>query len=422
MPVLNSSSHVTHKALGERLEITATRITEDMCVKFCKALQGDAGYEVRIVDLSHNDIGPAIAESIITALEHTNQLEQVLLRYNNIGQPGCDALASVVNVASSLKVLDVRGNKLKGEAIRKLLKAVAMSTTITQRGLAANDLGGAGTALVTSALEKNNFVTHLDLRQNDMAVDGATHLASLLERPQCVLKNLCLFGNRLGAEGTIALASGITRNRSLETLVLGNNMFTNRACATLGSAFQRNDTIKHLDLRSNGISIQGLVSLAPGFARLQSLALSSNPLGSESADVLVKTFVRSDEIKSLDLWSCNLQDHGGIRLSGLIAASTSLTELNLAENGIEDSGASAIAKAIMHPSKSLCVLDLTGNQIGNAGATELIEAAEINRAITSVVLQGNADRNRVLHRKLEGMLAGRRLKGGDPTASTSERM
>lgn len=419
MSVLVGNSHMPHKALGERLEITATRITEDMCVKFCKALQGEAGYDVKIVDLSHNDLGPAIAESLVTALEHTNQLEQVLLRYNNIGQAGCDALASVVNVASSLRLLDVRGNKLTGDAIRKLLKSVAMSTTITQLGLAANDLGGPGVALVTSALEKNNFVTHLDLRQNDMAVDGATHLASLLERPQCVMKNLCLFGNRLGAEGTIALASGIARNRSLETLVLGNNMFTNRACGTLGSALQRNDTLRHLDVRSNGISQQGLVALAPGFSRLHSVALSSNPLGSESADILVKTFVRSDCIRSLDVWCCNLQDHGGIRLSGLIAASTSLVELNLAENGIEDSGASAIAKAILHPSKSLAVLDLTGNHIGNAGATELIEAAEVNRAVSSIVLQGNADLNRVLHRKLEGMLAGRRHREDPASSSTN---
>lgn len=405
-----------HKSLGSRLEVSSTKLVEEHCKRLCKALEGESGSTVRVCDLSYNDLGPLWSEKIANALECPPHLEEVLLRHNDIGQAGCDALASVVNVQANLRLIDIRGNRLKADDVRKLIKAIAISTTVTQLGLAANDLGAAGGALIASALEKNNFVTNLDLRQNDLAADGVQHIASLLERPTCVLTNLSLYANRLGVEGTIAFAKGLGKNRSLEVLTLGSNRCTDAACAALASAFASQNTLTHIDLKSNEITDVGLRPLMAAFSgmkKLQKLYLSANPLRRASADCIVQAFVHHEGLKVLDLWSCQLETNGAVRLSGLLAASSSIEEWNLSENGIDNAGASALAKAIAHPCKALRTMDLTLNDIGSSGATELIEAAERNPKVMSLSLHGCPSLSRVAHKKLEALLATRRQGATD---------
>eukprot|EP00758_Cryptobia_borreli_P004549 Tbor_TRINITY_DN4449_c0_g1::TRINITY_DN4449_c0_g1_i1::g.7969::m.7969 len=403
----------SYQYLGERLEITTSILSEDICAKLCKALQSEAGKAVKIVDLCQNNLRPNLSEKIGIALEGTPTVEQILMRYNNIGQLGCDALASVINVAPNLRIIDVRGNNLNVDHARKMLKAVGTSSTITQLGIGDNNLGAPGAALLSSVLEKNTVLTFLDLRQNDFTIEGAKHLASFLEKSGCVLKQLSVFGNRLGPSGMIELSEGLKRNNSLENVCLGNNMMTDTACKALSDALQKNLTIKVLDISSNGITSKGFSILAPAFSRLKSLTLSSNPLGKASADIIVQTFLGNEVLKRLDLWNCALEDHGAVRLSGLIATTTSIVEMNLTDNKIQDNGASAIAKAIAHPSKTIRVIDLISNNIGNKGAAELIIAAEINQDIHSITLNGNMELDRILQRKLEGLFMARRQQRED---------
>ena len=406
----------SHKSIGSRVEVSSTRLTDDIVLRLCKAFEGESGAHVTVCDLSFNELGPANAERIANALERPPLLQEVLFRHNSIGQSGCDALASVINTQMGLRIVDVRGNGLKADAVRRLLKAIAISTSVAQLGLAANDLGAAGGALVAAALEKNSFVTHLDLRQNDLATDGVRHIAALIERPSCVLSNVCLNGNRLGAEGVTAFSKGLAKNRSLRVLTLGANRCTDAACEALGAAITAQGSLETIDLKSNEITAVGLRPLVAAFAGLSSLRrlyLSANPLGRAAADIIVQGFVHHEGLRILDLWACQLETNGAVRLSGLLAASTSIEEWNLSENGIDNVGASALAKAIAHPCKGLRVLDLTLNAIGNAGATELIEAAERNPLVQSLALHGCPSLSRVAHKKLEALMAARRQAAAD---------
>jgi Ran GTPase-activating protein (RanGAP) involved in mRNA processing and transport len=113
---------------------------------------------------------------------------------------------------------------------------------------------------------------------------------------------------------------------------------------------------------------------------------------------------------SLDLASCELGTGGVIRVAGLIAASTSLKELNLSGNDAEDEAAAAIAKALL-PSKSLTSLDLSANRLTMDGVADLLDAVQANMRVHHLALQGNAEEvGRVVQEKVDAMLADRRRK------------
>jgi Ran GTPase-activating protein (RanGAP) involved in mRNA processing and transport len=67
---------------------------------------------------------------------------------------------------------------------------------------------------------------------------------------------------------------------------------------------------------------------------------------------------------------------------------TSVTSIYLSGNAIGDEGASALADALM-VNTSVTSIDLSSNQISDMGASALADALKVNRLVTSINLAGN---------------------------------
>ncbi|CUG92168.1 leucine-rich repeat protein, putative [Bodo saltans] len=404
------------------IEIAWTPITKDVVGTIVQVLvdDDDGKPPIRVVDLVDNRLGPKLTETICAAIEGS-QVEEILIRYNDIGRLGCEAVASVVNVSTRLRFVDLRGNKLVPMDCRKFFRSLAVSQSVQRLGLSNNNLGPEGAILLATALEKNSFITQLDVSMNNIGVDGVTSLASLLKLPAHPLRNLNIWGNRLGAQGMDVLFDAVAANRSLTVLSAGNN----NAGAGIGPAIARmlgaNSTLTSLELRSNSMTAETLLKLSDGLAQNETVAtlqlggnpLSSGPTSSQISaglDAFVKRLVKNETMTSLDLASCELGTGGVIRVAGLVGASTSLKELNLSGNDAEDEAAAAIAKALL-PSKSLTSLDLSTNRLTMDGVSDLLDAVQANTKILHLALQGNAEEvGRVVQEKVDAMLADRRRK------------
>lgn len=454
-----------------RIEIAWTPITQEVCDNICQLILEDddvpahhnraaslataplvpggrrastvhAAGPIRVVDLIENRLGPNMAATICTALE-SSLVEELLLRFNNVGRMGCDAVASVLNVSNRLRYVDLRGNRLTPPDIRRVMKSVALSTSLQRLGLSNNDLRAEGAALIAAALEKNSFLTALDLSMNSLGEEGGVAIAALLAIPGGSLRELSLWGNRLGPNGIRAVCEAIAEGKkggsssssvgagdkkstasssstgggaggggcALQKLSLGNNSGTDLCCVYLQTLLEKNRTLTSLELRSNGITSQGVSTFVAGLAHnssLQTLALSANPIGAHGADALVKTLLHHPSLTSLDVAGCGLKSEGAARFAGLIAASTVLQDLTLSDNEVTDEGCASLSKALQAPSKSLRSLDLTSNAITMTAVTEMLEAVESNPRLAHLALQGNIDIQRTALKKLDDLMIERR--------------
>ncbi|EAN90557.1 hypothetical protein C3747_140g72 [Trypanosoma cruzi] len=394
-----------------KIEMAWTRITPELCEGICRTIvDRDADVPVRVVDLIDNQLGPEQTQKIASMLE-SSTVRDVLLRYNDIGKEGCDALANVVNVSTKLQLLDIRGNGLTAACVRKLLKSISMSTALTRLGLSANKIGHEGAALLFRALEKNVYLKSLDLSLNEIGPSGAESIAHLLALPASPLKTLQLYGNHLGVAGVGLIADAVKGNRCLKDLTLGNNNATDAAAEALAEMLRENSTLETLDLRSNTLTATGVRILArDGLANnvfLVSLSLSANPIGSVGADEIAKTLImhQGGALTRLDLSSCELGPTGGMRIASLIAATITLNEVNLSGNQLDNEAAVVLSRSIVN-SISISIVDLSANEIGEWGASNLIDATQLNARISSLLLHGN-NINRIVQKKIDTLLGER---------------
>ena len=410
-------------------------------------------------------------------------------------------------MSTKLRVLDLRGNKLRSADVRKLCKAVSVSPSLTSLGLSGNLLDAEAAETIALAVDRSTRIHFLDLSSNKLGVQGAPFIAQMIAAANCPLIQLDLWNNDIGAEGCAHIARSLGSNAKLQRLCLGNNTSTstnnggggatggsfagsvssrsdgnskfggapqlavlNRGdiiCDALTYSMRQNRALRDLDLKSSEITAAGCALLAAALHEhpsLVRLSLANNPrIESAGMDALATLFAQPvSSIMSLDLSNTTLQDRGAMRLCGCLAASSSLTDVNLASNGITDVGAEALARA-MTVSPRLAIMDLTDNEIGSrpsansmggalmyipapppptatgggasrgggtrdhgpgsefgsSAATEygvgsspgvaaLIEALQQNRRITSLALLGNERVTRLTLKKIDVILSERR--------------
>lgn len=397
-----------------RMEIPWRQISAQTLDSICRALlDRDTDAPIRAIDLTDNQLGPTATQKITVCLE-SSPVTEVFIRFNDIGKDGCDGLAAVLNLSHTLQVLDIRGNHLSASDVRRLLKSVAVSTVLTRLGLGANKLGPEGAALISKALERNTYLTSLDLSVNELGLGGAQCLAELLRTPATTLQVLQLHGNYLGAAGVAAICDAVKTNKELRRLTMGNNHATDESAAAIAAMLEGNYTLEELDLRLNSLTAVGVKAIAQhGLAKntsLRSLTLSGNQVGPVGANELthVLSAHQRSVMEQLDLSSCGLMSTGGVRIASLLSTSISLKDVNLSDNGLDDEAAVCLAQNIAD-GFAISLVDVSCNDIGEEGASQLIDAALRNAQLSALVMHGN-NISRVAQKKMDNLLEERLSK------------
>ena len=173
-----------------------------------------------------------------------------------------------------------------------------MVLTLQQCRINANFL-----ATLTPALR---HLRSLVLTENPLGVKGAHVLAAYLHtNPTGPLLHLAVDRCRLGVQGVIVLAKGLTTNTSLCVLNVGQNNIRARGLQALGKMLQTNRTLQDLDIHANRITGRALAQLLHVLVRhprLRKLNCSENRLGYVG---LVALLPALPWLHELNLTKCN---------------------------------------------------------------------------------------------------------------------
>ncbi|XP_059814598.1 NACHT, LRR and PYD domains-containing protein 3-like, partial [Hypanus sabinus] len=181
---------------------------------------------------------------------------------------------------------------------------------------------------------------------------------------------------------------------SVETLSFSGMILTPIDCAFLSHVIGLCDTLKHLDLENCHIQCEAIQRLVPGLHKCQELKfvfrLGTNDLG-DSGVKLVSAALRNPEckIQILGLRGVGLTDSGAEDLVSALSTNLSLTGLNLSGNKLGDSGVSIVFAALRNPECKIQRLRLSGVGLTDSDAEDLATDLITNRSLTDLDLSDN---------------------------------
>ncbi|XP_060755162.1 NACHT, LRR and PYD domains-containing protein 12-like isoform X2 [Neoarius graeffei] len=257
----------------------------------------------------------------------------------------CSAMANMIQVSEEvMDELELKKYNTTEEGRRRLIPALR---NCRKAVLANCNLTETSCENITSALQSaNSPLRELDLSNNDLQDSGLKLLYEGLKSVKC----------------------------KLEILSLSNCKLTGSSCEDIASTLRsRNSFLRKLDLSYNDLQ-NGINRLFSGLkspnCQLDTLRISDCKLTVESCKYIAEALVKSP-LRELDLSWNDLQDAGMELLSHKLSLNCNLNILKLSNCKLTEKSCTHIISVLQKANSSLKELDLSDNDLQNAGVKVL---------------------------------------------------
>jgi hypothetical protein len=240
----------------------------------------------------------------------------------------------------------------------------------------------------------NQLLSHLDMEQLVQLLPNLTKLALTYGVKQIGMKyERMLFGMKIS--DATSLAKSVKSSDSLTTVILPRNLLDDDLLRMLMTGLMKNSSITHLDLSHNKITNHGarlLSKLLGTKSVLTSLSLCDNQIHAEGGRYLGRGLRHNESLVDLNLRLNRLTDEGGRMLFDGMRENFSLSRLNLSSNSLSVEATQALCSLLREQSCLLQSLDLSGNDLEEDEATEVLSALQNNTTLTCLDLRVNGAR------------------------------
>ncbi|KAI5086111.1 NLR family CARD domain-containing protein 3 isoform X18, partial [Silurus meridionalis] len=407
-------------------------LTEEDCADVVAALRTNPSH-LQELDLSDNTVGSRGVKELSDLLQNSNCTLKILKIVNNPeAEQACDHLTEVLGTNPLLlKELDLSG-KISGDSGVKLLSALLKdplcrseklrlrNSSVTERSC---------TDLISALTTNPSHLTELDLSENTLGNAGVIQISTLLKTPSCKLHTLLLSDCNIKHEGYAALTEALRSNPSspLIELDLRGNHPGESGVKEIRNLMNDPEyklktlrLLKSTDAQKSYLHLREVLGINP---ILQTDLDLSGKIEGDSGVEHLSALLKDPHCRpeKLQLSECNMTVKGcSALLEALRSESSTLRELNLSKNRIQDSGVkllsaelkrkhckletvrlsdcsiteegyTALAEALRsNPSSHLKELDLRGNDPGESGVKKLIEIQK-NHKLETLSLLKSAD-------------------------------
>ncbi|NXG30804.1 LR74A protein, partial [Dromaius novaehollandiae] len=157
----------------------------------CMIFSLQSNYQVKELDLSHNEFSEKGGELLGQMLASNETLELLNLSWNHLSMKGAVALGIGLRGNGSLKILDLSWNGFGNEGAKALGEALKVNNVLVQLDLSSNQIDNEGAKKLCKGLEVNGNLKVLKLANNPLTVEGATALiTSIRKNPKSVMEEI----------------------------------------------------------------------------------------------------------------------------------------------------------------------------------------------------------------------------------------
>jgi Ran GTPase-activating protein (RanGAP) involved in mRNA processing and transport len=323
------------------------------------------------------------------------------LHGNPLEQQASFALELLLTRTQTLSALVLDACRLGPGGMTGLARGLASNTSLRTLSAINNGGGLEAAAALAQALPHNNSLQELFLSYNHFGDTGLELLCESLASNQGVAV-LRVADNNAGERALLALAAALAVNHSLVSLdVSGNAAVSLAACAALGRSLALNTRLERIVCRVARIGAPQMSALVDGMLKcgvrrnrsLRGLNLAGNDLGAEGAEALARLLCNDRvDLECIDLSGNEVGDAGMLHLSKGLEYNTRLLRLRLCNNSIGPVGAARLGQALAccQTTSMLEMLDLSGNMLSDEGVIRLCEGLRNNRHLKKLSLANNA--------------------------------
>ncbi|XP_066512529.1 NACHT, LRR and PYD domains-containing protein 12-like [Hoplias malabaricus] len=283
-----------------------------------------------------------------------------------------EALKSSHCKLETLRLTDCKFTLISYESLCSALNSP--NSPLKEPGLSQTDLQDSGVKLVSEGWRSSHCTLEI-IRLNvyKLTMNSCEVHFSALKSPNSSLKLLDLSHTEL-QESEVKLISDRLKssNSKVEILRLTVCKLGEKSCEDLGSVLLVNSSLKELDLSNNDLQDSGVeklsAALKSSLCKLETLRLTVCKLGEKSCEDLGSVLLVNSSLKELDLSNNDLQDSGVEKLSAALKSSLcKLETLRLSGCLITKEGCAFLVSALSSNPSHLKELDLSYNHPGDTG-------------------------------------------------------
>ena len=252
-------------------------------------------FRISMLNISHNNIGSEGTKALARGLLQS-PISPILTglhyEYNNIDSSSVLALAEGLVNCTDLRLLNLSNNDVGPEGAAALAQRLRHCTHLQIIQLQHCNLSFDGIVALTESLFCWRKLTHLKLSDNGIVVDGAAVLLAGGLQFLTLLEQLYLSNNGISSSSAIALAEGIQYCPLLHTLDMFKNTIGSAGAVALAGGLKCKE-MKFVNLSHNNIDIESVEALATLIqdSRLQLLDLSHNNINSTGGLILITELI-----------------------------------------------------------------------------------------------------------------------------------
>ncbi|XP_072356571.1 NACHT, LRR and PYD domains-containing protein 3-like [Scyliorhinus torazame] len=358
---------------------------------------GPVLHKCQALRLGYNNLGDQGIKLLSAALRNPDCKIQKLELYNNALTHCCTGdLACALSTNQSLTDLNLGNNKLGDSGVKQLCLALGNpGCKIQKLGLGAVALTNSCAESLVDALRTNQSLTDLDLSVSNLGDSGVILLSMALRNPDCKIQKLSLWNAGLTDSCVEDLASALSKNRSLKDLNLGSNNLGDQGIKLLSAALRNPDCkIQKLELYNNALTHCCTGDLACALSTNQSLTdlnLGNNKLGDSGVKLLCLALGNPDcKIQKLGLGAVALTNSCAESLVDALRTNQSLTDLDLSVSNLGDSGVILLSMALRNPDCKIQKLSLWNAGLTDSCVEDLASALSKNRSLKDLNLGLNS--------------------------------
>ena len=227
-------------------------------------------------------------------------------------------------------------------------------------------------------------VVYLNLSSNQISTEGLKIIQhEIIESKSLKYLNFGVHKgsfriNNFSGEGGLIIARIVLNNKSIETLILQENLLGEDSGTKIGIALIQNKTLKKLVISNNKIKNKGARAIIENAEELISLDLSYNDISPEVCCDLKKLMVKSKNLKEI-IWNGNNVELKGINfiIEGL-NKQIKLKSLCLRNTSLNEEAIRALAKGLIN-NECLKIIDLGANNINFKSFKDICDCLNKNK-------------------------------------------
>ena len=227
-------------------------------------------------------------------------------------------------------------------------------------------------------------VVYLNLSSNQISTEGLKIIQhELIESKSLKYLNFGVYKgsfriNNFSGEGGLIIARIVLNNKSIETLILQENLLGEDSGTKIGIALIQNKTLKKLVISNNKIKNKGARAIIENSEELISLGLSYNDISPEVCSDLKKLMIKSKNLKEI-IWNGNKIELKGINfiIEGL-NKKIKLKSLCLRNTSLNEEAIKALAKGLIN-NECLKIIDLGANNINYNSFKDICDCLNKNK-------------------------------------------